>query len=57
MVEKENKKLCSICDAEIEEDNGDVVGLFGITPVAFCVWCMISIVDMVKQTHNLKEPE
>ena len=40
---------CSICEAEIDLDAGDIQGDFGITPVAFCVWCYSSIVDMVKQ--------
>ena len=26
---------CNICDSEIEEDNGDIVGQFGISQVAF----------------------
>ena len=38
---------CNICDSEIEEDNGDIIGNFGISPVAFCVWCMSSMTDMV----------
>ena len=28
---------CNICDSEIEEDNGDIVGQFGISQVAFMV--------------------
>ena len=40
---------CNICDSEIEEDKGDVVGYFGMCPVAFCVWCMSSMPDMVIQ--------
>ena len=40
---------CNICDSEIEEDNGDIVGYFGILEVAFCVWCYSSICDMVHQ--------
>ena len=43
---------CNICDSEIEEDNGDVVGYFGICPVAFCVWCMSSMTDMVIQCQG-----
>ena len=38
---------CNICDSDIEEDNGDVVGFFGICSVAFCVWCYSSMTDMV----------
>ena len=47
---------CNICDSEIEEDNGDVIGNFGICPVAFCVWCLSSIKDMIDQLYP-KEDE
>ena len=46
---------CNICDSEIEEDNGDVVGYFGISPVAFCVWCMSSMTDMVIQCQGFDD--
>ena len=46
---------CSICDSEIEEDNGDVIGYFGISPVAFCVWCMSSMTDMVIQCQGFDD--
>ena len=46
---------CNICDSEIEEDNGDVVGYFGISPVAFCVWCYASMTDMVIQCQGLDD--
>ena len=46
---------CNICDSEIEEDNGDVVGNFGISPVSFCVWCMSSITDMVIQCQGFND--
>ena len=48
-------KRCSICSSEIEEDNGDVVGSFGITSVAFCVWCLSSITDMVIQLNGFDD--
>mgnify|MGYP003132285389 FL=1 len=43
---------CTICDSEIETDNGDVVGYFGICNVAFCVWCLSSMTDMVIQLQG-----
>ena len=46
---------CNICDSEIEEDNGDVVGYFGISPVAFCVWCYSSMTDMVIQFQGFND--
>ena len=48
---------CNICDSPIEEDNGDVVGYFGICPVAFCVWCLSSMTDMVIQLNGFNEVE
>ena len=46
---------CNICDSPIEEDNGDIVGNFGISPVAFCVWCMSSMTDMVIQLNGFND--
>ena len=46
---------CNICDSPIEEDNGDIVGEFGICPVAFCVWCMSSMTDMVVQLQGFDD--
>ena len=46
---------CSICDSDIEEDNGDIKGCFGISPVAFCVWCMSSLTDMVIQLNGFDD--
>ena len=48
---------CNICDSEIEEDNGDIVGNFGINPVAFCVWCVSSMTDMVIQLNGFDDIE
>ena len=48
---------CDICDAEIEQDNGDIVGNFGICPVAFCVWCVSSMTDMVIQLNGFNDIE
>ena len=46
---------CNICDSEIEQDNGDIVGQFGICPVAFCVWCVSSMTDMVVQLQGFDD--
>ena len=48
---------CNICDSKIEVDNGDIVGNFGICPVAFCVWCMSSMTDMIIQTQGFNDIE
>lgn len=50
---KEEK--CNICNSPIEEDNGDIVGYFGMCPVAFCVWCISSMTDMVIQTQGFND--
>ena len=46
---------CDICDSDIEQDNGDIVGNFGISPVAFCVWCVSSMTDMVIQLNGFDD--
>ena len=46
---------CSICDSEIDADCGDIIGYFGISPVAFCVWCMSSMTDMVIQLNGFDD--
>jgi hypothetical protein len=51
------KYICNICDSKIEEDNGDIVGTFGIIEVAFCVWCLSSLTDMVIQLNGFNDVE
>ena len=48
---------CNICDSEIDQDNGDIVGNFGISPVSFCVWCLSSMTDMVIQLNGFNDIE
>ena len=48
---------CNICNSPIEEDNGDIIGNFGICPAAFCVWCLSSMTDMVIQLNGFNEIE
>ena len=50
MVEK-----CNICDSEIDQEAGDIIGEFGISPVAFCVWCLSSMTDMVIQLSGFDD--
>ena len=57
MKSKHMMNKCNICDSEIEEDNGDINGLFGITPVSFCVWCLSSLTDMVIQLNGYDDVE
>ena len=46
---------CNICNSKIEQDNGDIIGTFGICPVAFCVWCLSSMTDMVIQLNGFND--
>ena len=46
---------CLICDSEIEVDNGDIKGNFGTDPIAFCVWCLSSLTDMVIQLNGFND--
>ena len=46
---------CNICQSDINEDCGDIVGTFGISPVAFCVWCVSSMTDMVIQLQGFND--
>ena len=48
----EIQKNCTICDAEIELDNGDIQGYFGTDPVAFCIWCLSGIQSMLKHING-----
>ena len=46
---------CNICDCDIDSENGDIIGEFGISPVAFCVWCLSSMTDMVIQLSGFDD--
>jgi len=54
---KENMEKCCICNSDIDEDDGDVRGYFGIIPTFFCVWCVSSVTDMVIQMHGFNDIE
>lgn len=44
---------CNVCACEFTDDEGGVIGYFGILPVAFCPTCYSSMVDMVQQDLEL----
>jgi hypothetical protein len=44
---------CNVCACDFTDDEGGVVGYFGILPVAFCPTCYSSMVDMVQQDLEL----
>jgi hypothetical protein len=45
---------CTVCRCEFTNDEGGVLGYFGILPVAFCPTCYSSMVDMVSQDLDLE---
>ena len=46
---------CRTCGSPIDEEQGDIRGYFGILPMAFCVWCMSSLTDMVIQMNGFND--
>ena len=46
---------CNVCRCEFTNDEGGVLGYFGILPVAFCPTCYSSMVDMVTQDLEIGE--
>ena len=46
---------CNVCACDFTDDEGGVVGYFGILPVAFCPTCYSSIVDMVQQDMEVED--
>ena len=52
-----NMTECCTCGSPIDEEQGDTLGYFGILPVAFCVWCMSSITDMIIQRYGFDDIE
>ena len=46
---------CNICDSEIDEDCGDIIGYFVICQTSFCVWWLSSLTDMVIQLQGFDD--
>jgi hypothetical protein len=46
---------CTVCACEFTDDQGGVLGYFGILPVAFCPTCYSSMVDMLSQDLGVEE--
>ena len=40
---------CNVCSCDFTDDEGGVLGYFGMIPVAFCPTCYSCMVDMVQQ--------
>tara|TARA_A100001391_G_C4949720_1_gene246833 strand:+ start:110 stop:307 length:198 start_codon:yes stop_codon:yes gene_type:complete len=47
--------ICSVCGTETDFDNGGIAGYWGIMPVAFCEWCLSSMLDMASQLLGVEE--
>ena len=48
---------CSVCSCDFTDDEGGVIGYFGILPVAFCPTCYSCMVDMVSQHLDFGDDE
>lgn len=47
---------CSVCGTDTDFDGrGGVAGYWGIMPVAFCEWCLSSMLDMAGQLLGVEE--
>lgn len=47
--------VCSVCSCDYTDDEGGILGYFGILPVAFCPFCFSSMCDMVEQMMGYDE--
>lgn len=47
--------VCTVCESPLDDENGDIIGDFGIIPVGFCVWCIPGLVDMVIQLQGFDD--
>lgn len=48
---------CTVCSSEFTDDEGGVVGNFGMMPVAFCPTCFSCMLDMADQFNTGEEIE
>ena len=48
---------CSVCSCEFTEEEGGILGFFGMLPVAFCPFCFSSMCDMVDQLSTDEDLE
>jgi hypothetical protein len=45
---------CSTCGTDLDGSEG-IAGYWGIMPVAFCEWCLSSLLDMASQLQGVEE--
>ena len=56
--EKIPKMECTICESLFDiEGEGGTTGYFGLLMVAFCPFCLSSILDMGRQMLDIKDDE
>ena len=48
---------CNVCSCEFTEDEGGMLGYFGMLPVAFCPTCYSCMLDMSGQILNGEDNE
>ena len=54
--EKIPKMECTICETYFDiEEEGGTTGFFGMLMVAFCPFCLSSILDMGRQMLDIKD--
>lgn len=46
---------CNVCACDFDDDEGGMLGYFGILPVAFCPTCYSSMYDMISQEIQAEE--
>ena len=52
------KMECTICESQFDlEGDGGTTGYFGMLMVAFCPFCLSSILDMGRQMLDIKDEE
>jgi hypothetical protein len=49
---------CSVCSCDfVPEEEGGIIGEFGILPVQFCPTCLCSMLDMADQLRGEDEDD
>ena len=56
--EKAPKMECTICEGLFDlEEEGGTTGFFGMLMVAFCPFCLSSVLDMARLMLDIKEED
>ena len=57
VVKNETPKMeCTICESQFDlEGEGGTIGYFGMLMVAFCPFCLSSVLDMSRQMMDIKD--